>query len=405
MAESWSDYRRDRERQRQRSSDRERRRTQQGPSRRELRRRRKLFVRLFITAAALLILSGILYYFICLRIYHGTKILQTSSNEDTVSTGYEEMSGKILRYSTNGVSLVNRSLESQWSYVYSMDNPFVKIKEGHAVIADLDGNSMVILNEHGVTGTVNTSYSIVKACVSGKGLVAAILDGGEDTWINFYSSDGSLIAQNQTSMAEDGYPLDLALSENGAVLMVTFQCVNGSETNSYVAFYNFGDVGQNAENHIVSGYTYEGTVIPQIEYLDQIHSVAFRDDGFTVYTGNQIPKESQVVTVDKEIVSTFCDGKTIGLIFRNDQSSYRMDVYSAAGEHRFSFDFNIEYTTVRMGRGYIMMYNQSQLCVVSDTGKQRFLGTVDGTIRSCCRFGMNRYLLVMDNGVNVIKLT
>ena len=60
--------------------------------------------------------------------------------------------------------------------------------------------------------------------------------------------------------------MDVAVSDNG-VMMVTFQYVDGSKTTSYVAFYNYGDVGQNEDDRIVSGYTYENVVIPQVECI------------------------------------------------------------------------------------------------------------------------------------------
>ena len=61
--------------------------------------------------------------------------------------------------------------------------------------------------------------------------------------------------------------MDVAISDNSEIMMVTYQFVEGSQTTSYVAFYNFGDVGQSEDDHIVSGYTYEGVVIPQVEYI------------------------------------------------------------------------------------------------------------------------------------------
>ena len=84
--------------------------------------------------------------------------------------------------------------------------------------------------------------------------MAAILDGGDSTWINYYAADGSLIAENQTHVEDPGYPMDVTVSDNGDVMMVTYQFVDGSNTTSYVAFYNFGDVGQNEDDRIVSGY-------------------------------------------------------------------------------------------------------------------------------------------------------
>jgi hypothetical protein len=334
-------------------------------------------------------------------------VVHNSEQEDIVSTRYEPMNGKILRYSQDEVSVVNSSLVSQWSAVYDMTNPVADVRGKHAVIADKDGTTLVMVDESGITGMATTSYAIVKACVSKNGLVAAILDGGGDTWINFYSTDGSLIAENQTTLEDPGYPLDVALSDNGSIMMVTYQFVEGSNTTSYVAFYNFGQVGQNSDDRIVSGYTYDNKVVPQIECLDSSRSVAFRDDGFVIYTGSQIPGESKTVEVKKEIVSTFFDDHNIGLVFKNDTKDrlYTMEVYSSSGELKFTKDFNVPYTTIKMSGGYILMYNSAQLCLINGDGKQRFLGGVDGSINDISKIGMNRYLLVLDTGVQIIRFS
>ena len=50
---------------------------------------------------------------------------------------------------------------------------------------------------------------------------------------------------------DPGYPMDVAVSDNG-VMMVTFQYVDGSKTTSYVAFYNYGDVGPVSYTHLGS---------------------------------------------------------------------------------------------------------------------------------------------------------
>ncbi len=392
----------------QKAQEREERRANRPqPTPRQLRRRRRLYARitLFLFVAALCGFGA--YYYVARRTYHGYKVVKYSEQEDVVSTGYLPMNGRILRYNTNEVSLVDTSLTTQWIESYTMTNPIADVRGDHAVIADRDGTLLVMVGPSGITGKVNTSYAIVKACVSQSGLVAAILDGGSDTWINFYGSDGSLIAENQTTMEDPGYPMDVDLSDNGTLMMVTYQFIDGSKTTSYVAFYNFGDVGQNSDDHIVSGFTYEGKLIPQIQCLDPSRSVAFRDDGFVIYYGNQVPNESKTVKVNKEIVSTFYDENNIGLVFKNDSKDkqYTMEVYGTNGELRFSRDFNVSYTTIKMSGGYIIMYNSGQLSIVSSNGSERFMGSVDGTINNCARLGLNRYLLVMDNGVNIIRFT
>lgn len=372
------------------------------------RHKRNIVKKTVITVVAIAAAVTAVGFYIEKRSYHNYKVVQSSEQEDVVSTSYIEMDGDILRYSPDGVSLVSDKMSTLWSETYQMQNPVADVNGTRAVIADKDGTTLEIYDKSGKTGSVTTSYSIIKARVSKSGLVAAILDGGDDTWIDFYSTDGSLIAENQTKIDDPGYPLDIAVSEDGVVMMVTYQFVDGSDTTSYVAFYNFGDVGQNEDDRIVSGYKYEGVVVPQIQYLSNNRSIALKDNGFTIYQGSQIPKEVKTIETDKEIVSTFYDDDMVGLVFKNDSKDkqYIMEVYNTAdGKLKFKEDFNIPYTTIKLSGGNILMYNSSQMCVMNSRGVQKYLGSVDGTIKDFFKIGMNRYLLVLDSEVDVIKLS
>ena len=369
--------------------------------------RHAVLKRTFLTGAAVVVVIGLIVFYVEKRSYHSYKVIQTSEQEDVVSTKYEEMSGKILRYSPDGASLVDSKMESYWSSLYEMQNPVADINGDWAVVADQDGTLIEIYNKDGEAGNVTASYSIVKASISSTGMVAAILDGGDSTWINFYDSDGTLIAENQTHIADPGYPLDVAVSDSGDIMMVAYQFVDGSNTTSYVAFYNFGDAGQAADDRIVSGYTYDGVVVPEITYLAGNRAVAVRDDGFTLYSVNQIPKETNTIKVKNEIVSTFYDSDTVGLVFKNGNKDkqYTMQVYDTDGTLKFKKDFNVPYTTIKMSDDNILLYNSSQICVMNSRGVEKYNGTVDGSISNFIKIGWNRYLLVMDNGVNVIKFS
>ena len=81
-----------------------------------LSRHRRETAKKIILSAALVIGAVLLVtIYIQKRSYHDYKILQTSEQEDIVSTKYTEMDGKILRYSPDGVSLVNKKLEAVWA--------------------------------------------------------------------------------------------------------------------------------------------------------------------------------------------------------------------------------------------------------------------------------------------------
>ena len=116
--------------------------------------------------------------------------------------------------------------------------------------------------------------------------------------------------------------------------------------------------------------------------------------------------QKETVKVDKEIVSTFYDDDIIGLVFKNGnkEKPYTMRVYSTDGNLKFEKDFNIPYTTIKVSDGNILLYNSSQVCVMNSRGVEKYSGTIDGTISEFIKIRWNRYLLVLDSGVDVIKL-
>ncbi|MCD8154195.1 MAG: DUF5711 family protein [Clostridiales bacterium] len=371
------------------------------------RRRRALIRRGVLTVAVVAAAVAIVLLYLEKRSFNNFQILHSSEQEDVVSTQYAEMNGNILRYSTNSVSLVDTSLNTLWSESCSMENPIADVNGDRAVIGDQDGTTLILLDENGITGNITVSYPIVKVRAAGDGMAAAILDNGDETWINFYSTDGSLIAENQTNIEDPGYPLDVAVADDG-LMMVAYQFIEGSDTTSYVAFYNFGDVGQNEDDRIVSGYTYEGVIIPQIAYLGNGRFAAFRDDGVTFYEGTQIPKETETIEAEEEIVSTFYDEDSVGLVYKNtenDENLYVLKVYDTSGNLILQKSFNISYTTIKMSGNSILLYNSSQICVISGHGVQKYAGSMDGTVSNFFKVGWNRYLLVMDTGVSVIKFS
>lgn len=370
-------------------------------------RRRKKTRRLLATILILAVVGAGVYVYDQNRTYTGYKLLASSGREENATARYIEVNGDLLKYNGEGASLEDYKGTAYWTYPYEMQDPVVDVCGSTIVVADRGGTSMAIFDENGKLGEVQTEKKIVKARVSKQGTVAVILDGDDDTWIDFYGSDGSLIAENQTRVDDPGYPLDIAVSESGLLIMVAYQFVDGGETTSYVAYYNFGTAGKNQIDNIVSGYQYKGVVIPQTVYLDDSTSVAFRDDGFSVYEGRQIPKESVNVTVEQELVSTFYDKDNIGIVYENDEKDkmYTMKVYDTKGKERFQKELNIPYTNIRMSEGAIVMNNDSQVCVVSTSGIQKFNGSIaEGAVEDFFKIGRNRYALILEGAVGILRL-
>src|SRR5699024_8399186 len=153
-------------------------------------------------AVILVIIAAVYLQF---RVSREYDILSSSQNEDTQSSKYISLGRNLLKFGNEGVSLLDQSQQVLWNQTYEMTDPAVDVSGDYAVIYDKNGTSMYVVQEERAVGAIDVKFPIRKAKAAQNGAVAAILEDGEKTWVNYYASDGSLIAENQTSMENPGY--------------------------------------------------------------------------------------------------------------------------------------------------------------------------------------------------------
>lgn len=288
-------------------------------------------------------------------------VLSTVENEDTQSSEYIQMGDDLLKYGNESVSLLSQSGDTLWNQTYDMSDPAVSILEDTAAIYDRRGTSMYVVKIDGPVGPISTDFPIVKAEVTLSGSVAAILEDGEKTWVNYYSSDGSLIVENQTRMENNGYPLDLAVSPDGAVIAVSYLIVDSGEISSHLVFYNFGQAGQGQVDNVVAEFTYEDTVVPDLVYFSEGTCVAFRDDGFSVFQGGDTPEESENTQIDTQMISLFYNEEYFGIVTEGEEESYLMTLYGPEGRQRCSREFDMEYQNISVSGERIILWDGPQV--------------------------------------------
>lgn len=366
---------------------------------------------------ALLLMAGIIIVCVFLIIggkylmdhwtYSGYKVVTETVQEDTISTNYIEFGDNILKYGGDEVSLLSRQGEILWNEPQTIDNPMVDICGEYCVVYGKNGTTMSVFNMSGKKGSIQTGMPVLKAKVAGQGVVAAVLEDGETTWINLYDVDGEEIVTGKTRVDSPGYPVDLAISDNGLLLCVSYLKVENNKPASYVAFYNFGNTGQNQMDNMVSGYTYAGTLVPDVEYLGNSRAVAFRDDGFEIYQGKQIPEEVKTVKVEDEILAVCSDDSYIGIVCRETgkSSDYRMDIYNSRGELECSTGVDMAFDHMAISKDQILLYNNNEFAVYTTKGVCRYQGAIkEGNLQSFFKVARNRYMAVLDGGVETIKL-
>ena len=132
-------------------------------------------------------------------------------------------------------------------------------------LGDYNGREIYVCDKNGIRGTVNTNLPIRSLSVAENGVVAAVLDDSSVTRINVYNGNSNTdeaIVHAKVSMDKSGYPISVCMSPNGRIMMVSYFFMDSGSMKSSIAFYNFGEVGENQTDNYVSGYDYLNTVVP-----------------------------------------------------------------------------------------------------------------------------------------------
>ena len=246
------------------------------------------------------------------RTYTGYEVVSSTEHSSTVNTQYAEYGGYLLRYSRDGISCVDSREEAVWSQTYNMQYPILDICGSSAAVADRQGNEAYIFGEDGLKSQITTRLPIQQISVSSQGVTALLLDGGSVSWIYLYDREGNVLAESRCSLDETGQPLSISISQDGTKLAVSYLQVHNGAAASCIVFYNFGSVGNNFVDKIVSSKIYEGTVIPRVEYLSGSVCAAVSSHGLIYYEGAEIPEETASVEIQAEILSVFFGGQLRG---------------------------------------------------------------------------------------------
>lgn len=342
-----------------------------------------------------------------LHVFEDYVIAETKEIEMTAGTEYVSAGKKLFRYNSDGVSLVSRKNETEWSITYSMQAPIADICGTTMVIAEQQGTQVYVVDEEGLVGSFDTQIPILKARVSRQGVVALVLQDEDVTWVNLYKADGSAVAADKTRVGETGYPLDIDLSPNGQKLAVSYLSVDDGVMTSHVVFYHFGQEGRKKENNIVSSADYAETVIPQIYFTDNSRAVAVADGGFYVFRGSDAPKESVFVSLDREIISCFHDDEIIGFLFPNEdgEEQYRMELYNYSGKRKLSKKIDATFDNIKVENGQILMYNEKGFDVFTKSGQLRFSSAYEKAVEEFFYFGeFRKYLVITRDSFDKIRI-
>lgn len=341
------------------------------------------------------------------HVYTEYSVVSTVPRQKGAGATTIRLDDSVLTYSKDGSNCINQKGDVVWNQTFQMQDIDVAICDNVSAISSYNGTQIYVQSDKETMGVIETAMPIRDVTVAANGRVTAILADTEVAWITTYDKDGKTRFNGQAHMQNSGYPVALSLSPSGEMLAVSYVYLDAGTMKSHVAFYNFGEVGDNYSDHLISTYAHPDALIPYIQFMNDSTSFAVGDDRLVFYIGSQKPVESQKHLYSDEIKSVYYNENYVGLIVASDQSDYRyrLDVFDAKGERVNSFYFDMEYRELFFEKDGFVIYNESECLIMNMDGLEKFHGEFSGAVELMLPTGKAyRYVLVTGSSLDTIQL-
>ena len=370
------------------------------------RQKRKRWKKTGIIAGSILAVSIGIYLLINLQTYTSVRTVDTYPVSGAASNEYKQFADGVLKYSRDGISYLDQKGSEVWNQAYQIQNPVVDVNETSGAVADKGGNAILVFNEEGLRGEIETDLPIERISVSEQGIVSVILIDEGSSQILCYDAAGNILVEHKTSVNGTGYPMDAALSPDGEILQVLYLYTQDGTITSRVAYYNFGQEGESETDHQVTEQEYKDVVMADGFFMNQSVSAAVGDNMLTIFRGKSVPEEAVKVEIDKEIESVFHSQKYIGMILKNEgKEGYELRLYNDRGQMAMSEDFSGDYSNVKICGSQVIMYDGKNCSIFTRGGIQKFEGEMNSNILEIFPVaGVNKYIVMNENGMEVVRL-
>lgn len=315
--------------------------------------------------------------------------------------------GRVLTYSKDGISSMDSKGNLVWNETYQMQSPIVEVNENAVAVGDYNGHIIYVMNEKGKVGEIDTNLPIRDLCVSKTGIVAVVLKDSKLTRLNLYDSKGTELVKSECRMSQTGYPLAVALSDNGEVMEVSYLYVDNGSMKSSVAFYNFSDVGQNSVDRLVGGNEYADTVIPYIGFLGKENAFAVGNNRVSFYGGADKPVSIAEKLLSEEIQAVYTGTEHVALVYIDTTGAalYRIDVYDKKGNLILSQNTDVDYQNILIQKNSIVVYNNTECVMYGMSGKEKYRGTFGKSVSLLIPVNKNnRFIMVTPDSIDIIEL-
>lgn len=366
-----------------------------------------IFYRMILVIILSVAVGAVLYIQWKNKVYTESSVIFSTEVQITQDSTLVPFSGYLLTYSKDGAGCMDIRGNAIWNQTFEMQNPIVDICQNVAAIGDYNGRTIYVMNTSGVMGSITLNRPLRDFCVASNGVVAAVLDDTDTTWIYLYDAQGNELIYFRTTMKDSGYPVSVSISPGGGLVCVSYLFVDSGQMKSSVAFYNFGPVGKNNVNNLVGGYDYLNSIVPFTRFLDDQSAFGVSDDRIMFFSGAQKPLSIAENLLEEDVQGVYYGGEYVGLVFNSTQSSnrFRLDVYHKSGTLSQSIEFDIDFRDILFHNGQIIIYNESECRIYNSNGAEKYNGNFEKSVLLLIpQNSMRRYMVVTPDSIDTIEL-
>ncbi len=337
-------------------------------------KRHKRTKAVMIIATVLFVITMVIVLYISNenKIYQDAEVINEIEIQAVENRNWCNLGDYTLSYTTDGANCSDDKGEVVWNRAYQLQSPQVDVCGTTVAISEYNATSIYVMNTQKELAQIDTGMPVKDFCVSEKGIVAAVLEDGNTTWIYLYDTKGEELVYFKTTMQDSGYPVKIDLSPNGMILGVSFITVQDAGIKTKIAFYNFGEVGQNKSDMLVSAYEYSDAVVPVIEFVKGNAIFALANGRLMIYGGSEIPSHKAETLIGGEIQSIVYSDDYIGLVSYGQtmESKYTLSVYNTKAELVGTVPFDLYYQGIEFDGDNILIYSDTQMELYKANGKR-----------------------------------
>ena len=386
----------------------------------------------FAIIAVILIVCLVVGYIYVNRTCKDYVVEKKLDREDETAMEYLSFQNGFIKYNVDGISYENEQGHIVWTEAFTMTQPRVVTKGEYVAVANIGNNEYNLYNASKKIGSFTTKYPISDIQIAKQGLVAVTLEDEKENYIMAFDKEGKKCVEIKTTINKNGYPFAIALSEDGTKLAASYVTIQGTQVESSLTFYNFGNVGKNEVDRQVGYKKFTNQLIPRIEFVNNDTVAAFGDKRIILYAMKQKPKELMNRKVKHEIKSILYNSKYIGYVYNDDslpknaksdnsikkttenagsleeggESQYILEVFNLKGRAILNQTIDFNYTNIHSTPKEIIVVSGNKCQIIKYNGFIKYNGGFNKEVVNefFPTTRNNQYILITDKNTEKIRI-